>query len=295
MQNWKNITLDLIEYDLEDAFNKISHLEVLSVTIEDRRGITNSNWFDDPTNPSILNYKTHKIVILLEEKQSTNQLVTDIQKILGLHMPPNFNEEIFEDKDWVQYTQSQFKEILISNSLRILPPWEEDASFNGTTIFIEPGSGFGTGSHPTTKLCLKWIEKNLKSNKRVLDFGSGSGILSIFAKKITGNLVSGVEIDKLAIKNANYNNKINGVKIDYILSNNFNFNEKFDIVLSNILANILISLSNNFEKITKNELLLSGILLNQVDQIIREYKPWIQLDLIDQEDGWCLLYGKLKS
>ena len=124
MQNWKNITLDLIEYDLEDAFNKISHLEVLSVTIEDRRGITNSNWFDDPTNPSILNYKTHKIVILLEEKQSTNQLVTDIQKILGLHMPPNFNEEIFEDKDWVQYTQSQFKEILISNSLRILPPWE---------------------------------------------------------------------------------------------------------------------------------------------------------------------------
>jgi len=295
MQNWKNITLDLIEYDLEDAFNKISHLEVLSVTIEDRRGITNSNWFDDPTNPSILNYKTHKIVILLEEKQSTNQLVTDIQKILGLHMPPNFNEEIFEDKDWVQYTQSQFKEILISNSLRILPPWEEDTSFNGTTIFIEPGSGFGTGSHPTTKLCLKWIEKNLKSNKRVLDFGSGSGILSIFAKKITGNLVSGVEIDKLAIKNANYNNKINGVKIDYILSNNFNFNEKFDIVLSNILANILISLSNNFEKITKNELLLSGILLNQVDQIIREYKPWIQLDLIDQEDGWCLLYGKLKS
>jgi len=295
MQNWKNITLDLIEYDLEDAFNKISHLEVLSVTIEDRRDITNSNWFDDPTNPSILNYKTHKIVILLEEKQSTNQLVTDIQKILGLHMPPNFNEEIFEDKDWVQYTQSQFKEILISNSLRILPPWEEDTSFNGTTIFIEPGSGFGTGSHPTTKLCLKWIEKNLKSNKRVLDFGSGSGILSIFAKKITGNLVSGVEIDKLAIKNANYNNKINGVKIDYILSNNFNFNEKFDIVLSNILANILISLSNNFEKITKNELLLSGILLNQVDQIIREYKPWIQLDLIDQEDGWCLLYGKLKS
>ena len=295
MQNWKNITLDLIEYDLEDAFNKISHLEVLSVTIEDRRGITNSNWFDDPTNPSILNYKTHKIVILLEEKQSTNQLVTDIQKILGLHMPPNFNEEIFEDKDWVQYTQSQFKEILISNSLRILPPWEEATSFNGTTIFIEPGSGFGTGSHPTTKLCLKWIEKNLKSNKRVLDFGSGSGILSIFAKKITGNLVSGVEIDKLAIKNANYNNKINGVKIDYILSNNFNFNEKFDIVLSNILANILISLSNNFEKITKNELLLSGILLNQVDQIIREYKPWIQLDLIDQEDGWCLLYGKLKS
>ena len=108
-------------------------------------------------------------------------------------------------------------------------------------------------------------------------------------------MVSGVEIDKLAIKNANYNNKINGVKIDYILSNNFNFNEKFDIVLSNILANILISLSNNFEKITKNELLLSGILLNQVDQIIREYKPWIQLDLIDQEDGWCLLYGKLKS
>ena len=295
MQNWKNITLDLIEYDLEDAFNKISHLEVLSVTIEDRRGITNSNWFDDPTNPSILNYKTHKIVILLEEKQSTNQLVTDIQKILGLHMPPNFNEEIFEDKDWVQYTQSQFKEILISNSLRILPPWEEDTSFNGTTIFIEPGSGFGTGSHPTTKLCLKWIEKNLKSNKRVLDFGSGSGILSIFAKKITGNLVSGVEIDKLAIKNANYNNKINGMNIDYILSNNFNFNEKFDIVLSNILANILISLSNNFEKITKNELLLSGILLNQVDQIIREYKPWIQLDLIDQEDGWCLLYGKLKS
>lgn len=295
MKNWKNITLELLEYNLDDAFNKISHLDVLSVSIKDKRTSKESDWFDDPEKTSTINQETHSIVILIEEEKSTQTLIKNIQQLLNFKEEIYFEEELFEDRDWVKHTQSLFKEISISDSLRILPHWVKKKKFNGTTILIDPGTGFGTGSHATTKLCLRWIEDQLKKNRTVLDFGSGSGILSIAVKKLTNNSINGVEIDELAIKNALHNNSLNDVRINYILSTNFDLNQKFDVVISNILANTLISLSEKFKKVTKDELLLSGILNHQVKNIISKYESWIELKLISEEDGWCLLHGKLKS
>ena len=295
MGNWKNITLHLTKYDLEDAFNKLSYLDVICVTIQDKRKLNDSDWYDDPNNPSKIDTKTHEIVLLIDFTYPTINLLEEIQFILNLKNLPKYKEDIFEDKDWVTFTQSQFKEILISKSLRILPTWVKKTDFKGETIYIEPGSGFGTGTHPTTKLCLRWIEQNLKKNQTVLDFGSGSGILSIAISKITRNKVSGVEIDQLAIDNANYNNKINDLKIEYVLLKDFSQNKKYDTVISNILASVLITLSDNFRLITKKELVLSGILISQKEIVIAKYKDWIDLNLHSENEGWCLLYGKLKS
>ena len=295
MGNWKNITLHLTKYDLEDAFNKLSYLDVICVTIQDKRKLNDSDWYDDPNNPSKIDTKTHEIVLLIDFTYPTINLLEEIQFILNLKNLPKYKEDIFEDKDWVTFTQSQFKEILISKSLRILPTWVKKTDFKGETIYIEPGSGFGTGTHPTTKLCLRWIEQNLKKNQTVLDFGSGSGILSIAISKITRNKISGVEIDQLAIDNANYNNKINDLKIEYVLLKDFSQNKKYDTVISNILASVLITLSDNFRLITKKELVLSGILISQKEIVIAKYKDWIDLNLISENEGWCLLYGKLKS
>ncbi len=295
MSHWKNISLILDNYDLKEAFQTLSYLNVTSVTIQDKRILNESDWFDDPKSPSKISNETHKIILLVDGKVSTNKLISEVKSILGLMQEPFYREEIFEDQDWVTYTQSMFKEIRISNSLRIIPSWVKDKNFQGNTIKIEPGGGFGTGSHPTTKLCLKWIEKKLKRNTRLLDYGSGSGILSIASNKIFNCQVTGVEIDPNAIKNANYNNFLNEVDIKYWLPKDFNLQNKYDIVISNILASILISLSKDFKILTKREILLSGILINQVDTIIEKYKEWIDLKLIDEMKGWCLLHGNLNS
>ena len=295
MSHWKNISLILDNYDLSKAFQILSYLNVISITIQDKRNLNESDWFDDPENPSKISSETHKIILLVDVEVSTNILISEVKSILRLMHEPSYREEIFEDQDWVTYTQSMFKEIRISNSLRIIPSWIKDENYHGNTIKIEPGGGFGTGSHPTTKLCLKWIDKKLKRNINVLDYGSGSGILSIAANKIFNCKVTGVEIDPIAIKNASYNNFLNKVDIKYLLPKNFNPQNKYDIVISNILASTLISLSKDFQNFTKSEILLSGILINQVDSIIDMYKEWINLKLIDEMEGWCLLHGNLKS
>ena len=295
MGNWKNITLHLTDIDLKDAFNKLSYLDIISVTIQDKRTPNDSDWYDDPNNPTNIDNETHQIVLLIDFTYPTINLINEAQFILGLNSLPKYNEDIFEDKDWVKFTQSQFEEILISKSLRVLPPWVKKTDFRGESIYIEPGSGFGTGTHPTTKLCLRWIEKSLKKNQTVLDFGSGSGILSIAVSKITRNEITGVEIDQLAIDNAYHNNKINGLKIKYALYKDFSLNKKYDTVISNILASVLITLSEDFRLITKKELVLSGILTSQKEIVIAKYKDWIDLKLVYESEDWCLLYGKLKS
>ena len=215
MKMWKNITIDFPGADLRYVSDLFSTLDVSSIMIKDKLKEPDSNWFDDPDNPNPLSGDTHVIVLMIHDDQDVDQLMYEIQIILNLENAPDYTEEIFEDKDWVTYTQSQFKEIFISDSLRIVPPWESNSEFSGQSIIIQPGSGFGTGTHPTTQLCLRWLENNLKVNNTVLDYGCGSGVLSIAAKILGAGFVEGVEIDSKAILNAEQNNELNNLMIPY--------------------------------------------------------------------------------
>ena len=161
MKMWKNITLEFPGTDLRYVSDLFSTLDVASIMIKDKLKEPDSNWVDDPDNPNPLTGDTHLIVLMIQENQDVDQLIYEIQIIMNLDNAPDYVEEIFEDKDWVTYTQSQFKEIFISDSLRIVPPWESNSKFSGQSIIIQPGSGFGTGTHPTTQLCLRWLENNL--------------------------------------------------------------------------------------------------------------------------------------
>jgi len=293
MTMWKNITLNLPGLDLNTVSDQLSDLNIASITIKDKRNEMESDWFDDPENPTDLHGDTHNLVLLVSNETNVNQFMSQIRDILNLDYSPDYNEEIFEDKDWVTYTQSQFHEIRISDTLRIVPPWESDSTFSGKSIIIQPGSGFGTGTHPTTQLCLKWIESNIKGGESVLDYGCGSGILSIAAKKLGAEHVEGVEIDPLAIQNARINNELNQTSVPFHHAENFKFDEKFDIVVANILSSILIKLAPTLKKYTKGQLVLSGILENQVGEVIQAYSKWISLSVVKEMDGWVLLDGKL--
>ena len=293
MKMWKNITLDFPGMDLHHISDLLSTLDVASVMIKDKQREADSNWFDDPENPNPLSGATHAVVLMIPGNQDVNQLIHEIQIILNLDRLPDYIEEIFEDRDWVTYTQSQFKEIRISDSFRIVPPWESKSYFDGQSIIIQPGSGFGTGTHPTTQLCLQWLENNLKGNESVLDFGCGSGILSIGAKLLGAGYVEGVENDQLAINNANRNNELNHTSIPFHHSDKFDANQKYDVVIANILSSILIRLATKIGPLIGYKLVLSGILENQEENVIQAYSEWVNLSTQDELDGWALMAGQL--
>ena len=295
MNKWKNITIELPGINLKPVIEYFSAIDnIYSVSIKDKLSVQKSNWFDIPNKEISLEGDTHKIVFLVKDDYKTNKLINLITAFLKLDSLPFFHEELVDDVDWVKYSQSQFKEILISNKFRIVPPWYNQNTFIGKTIIINPGSGFGTGTHPTTILCLRWIEKNIDHFDDVLDYGSGSGILSIASKLYGADSVEGVEIDKQAIKNSKNNNQLNHVSIPYFHEEIFKPNKKYNLIISNILQPTLIKLSKRFKILASKKILLSGVLEHQTDTLINSY-DWIDLKIIDKLSDWTLLLGKLKS
>ena len=293
MKYWKNITIDLPEMNLKDAMDKLLEMNIVSVTILDKREVKKSNWFHDHTKPLSFNHETHQISILIDDKYDTIKLINNIKEKLDLIEIPHYFEKRFKDQDWNKYTQSQFNEIIVSKSLRIIPPWVEKQGFEGNTIIIQPGSGFGTGTHPTTKLCLKWLESKDISGDSLLDFGSGSGVLAITARKLGVSFTEGIEIDLKAIINANHNAMLNGVDIYFHNTEETLKGDSYDNVIANILSDTLINISPKLKKLTSKRLALSGILIDQAEKVIEAYSDWICLKVSEEIDGWVILDGKL--
>ena len=279
--------------NLNDAMDKLLEMNIVSVTILDKREVKDSNWFHDHTKPLAFSHKTHQISILIDNEYETIKLIDSIKIKLDLKKSPYFVEKRFKDQDWNTYTQSQFNEIIVSKSLRIIPPWLNKQGFEGNTIIIQPGSGFGTGTHPTTRLCLKWLERNDISNDSLLDFGSGSGVLAITARKLGASFVEGIEIDAKAIDNANHNAMLNGVDIHFHKTEESLKDDSYDNVVANILSDTIINISPKLKKLTRKRLALSGILIDQAERVIDTYSDWICLKVSEEIDDWVLLNGKL--
>jgi ribosomal protein L11 methyltransferase len=290
---WKNITIDLPEMNLNDAMDKLLEMNIVSVTILDKREVKDSDWFHDHTKPLTYSHKTHQISILIDDEYETIKLINNIRRKLDLKQSPYFVEKRFKDQDWNTYTQSQFNEIIVSKSLRIIPPWLNKQGFEGNTIIIQPGSGFGTGTHPTTRLCLKWLERNDIGSNSLLDFGSGSGVLAITAKKLGASFAEGIEIDPKAIDNANHNAMLNGVDIHFHKTEESLKDDRYDNVVANILSDTIINISPKLKNLTRKRLALSGILIDQVERVIDTYSDWICLKVSEEIDDWVLLNGKL--
>ena len=295
MPAWKNITLDIPKGDLNSISEKISEIKrVLSITITDKIDEPNSKWFDEDGKQKSLLGETHLIKLLTSASINSDLLNDDIRKKLEDETINILEEEIFEDRDWIQYSKNQFKEINITDTLRILPPWITNKNNNGISIIIEPGSGFGTGSHSTTQLCLKWIEKNISSDSNFLDYGCGSGILSIAANKFGCKQVIGIDNDYQALINAHKNKKLNAANVKFLKSEDFNPKIKFDIVVANILLNSIIKLRKKLIQNLKpgGDIVLSGILKKQHVDIVKCFEKDILIYDILQDDEWLLIHGK---
>jgi ribosomal protein L11 methyltransferase len=209
--------------------------------------------------------------------------------------PPEFELDLLEDEDWVQKNRQQFQPIRISDRVWIVPTWHQAPVKSAINIALDPGPAFGTGSHPTTRLCLKWLEANLLASQSpiVLDYGTGSGILAIAAMKLGAAEAHGVDIDPGAVEAARYNAAQNDVIVHFADVESAT-DVLADILVANILANPLRVLAPLLAAHTRpgGSLVLAGILDAQADEIVLIYREWFDLSVWKSEEGWSCVAGR---
>jgi len=211
----------------------------------------------------------------------------------GIEAPNAASIDRLEDADWVALTQRQFDPIRAGVRLWIVPTWHVPPEPAAVNVVLDPGAAFGTGSHPTTRLCLAWLERHVRPGDAVLDYGCGSGILGIAALKLGAGSATGVDVDPLALEAARYNSKRNGVDLDARDANGALPGDA-DITVANILANPLRMLAPLLASHTRpgGLLALSGILEEQAQAVIDAYAAWMRLAVADTDGGWVLLAGR---
>jgi ribosomal protein L11 methyltransferase len=219
----------------------------------------------------------------------------------GLPGVPRYTVARVADDDWVRRTQSQFAPLKIADRLWIVPSWHEPPEADAIAIRLDPGLAFGTGSHPTTRLALRFLARSLRDSprgaaRRVLDYGCGSGILAIAAAKLGATEVDAVDVDPQAIAAATRNALANNVKLRACAPESLPPGE-YDVVVANILANPLIVLAPLLVARTRprGRLALSGILAAQAAEVIAAYTARVPLTVTEEEDGWVLLEGERRA
>ena len=208
------------------------------------------------------------------------------------------------EQDWVRFSQVQFTPIQISSRLWIVPSWHQIPDPAAVSLILDPGLAFGTGSHPTTQLCLAWLDENLRGGEDVLDYGCGSGILAIAALKLGAGHAVGIDIDPQAVVASRDNalrNQLDQMKAEFYTAHSapqaaVATAAWADVVVANILANPLIVLAPLLMSMTRKGgcIALSGILRDQAEEVERIYRQWFEMRIAGEREGWVLLTGTRK-
>ncbi|MDD2880163.1 MAG: 50S ribosomal protein L11 methyltransferase [Rhodoferax sp.] len=284
---------------VEALSDALDALDALSVSVEDADAQTDAEQalFGEPGMPPPKEgWQRSRVLALFDTREQAQDALELLQaqaffegcEVLGIQNVP--------EQDWVRLTQSQFTPVDITPEFWIVPTWHEPPAQARTVIRLDPGLAFGTGTHPTTRMCLRWIARQGQADAdqktgltRVLDYGCGSGILAIGAAKFGGNDVDAVDIDPAAVESTVLNAQANHVAVkagqpDIVTG-------VYQAVLANILATPLKVLAPLlWSRVAPGgSLVLAGILARQTDELIEAYAPYCTLRVADTEDGWILM------
>jgi len=237
----------------------------------------------------------HNLVsALFDSDKDVSAILLDAIANIGLKQLPEHRIETLADNDWVRLTQSQFEPIPVSPRLWIVPTWHTPSDPSAINIVLDPGLAFGTGSHPTTRLCLRWLNTNLQGGESVLDYGCGSGILAIAALKLGAARATGVDVDLQAVNASRDNAIANQIENARFFLPDDAPQSSYDLVVANILTNPLRMLAPLLANATRpgGQIVLSGILEEQAQEVINIYQQWFGLNAPIFEDGWSCLSGR---
>ena len=290
---YQQITIAVNDHLAERLADALMEHGALSAAIEDAYAGTENEQaiFGEPGMPAEQIWQQSKVIALFGEHDEAAAIVKAAAQESGLK-DLSYDSETLEDQDWVRLTQSQFDPIQISERLWITPSWHKAPAGNAVNLQLDPGLAFSTGSHPTTRLCLKWLDTQLKGGESVLDYGCGSGILTIAALKLGAGSAVGVDIDEQAIRASNDNAAQNDVQAHFYLPDGLPQGQ-FDVVVANILANPLRMLGEMLAARTKQggRIVLSGLLAEQSEELGEIYSQWFDIEPAETEEGWARLSG----
>lgn len=291
---WQNVSFFTDAATAEPLCDALMEIGALSASIEDADAGTPDEQpqFGEPGSVNTPGWAHSRVLALFEPDADVAAMLAEASTAAGLAAVPAFSVEVLEEQNWVQLTQSQFDPIRVSERLWIVPSWHESPDPAAINLVLDPGMAFGTGSHPTTRLCLEWLEGNVTPGASLLDYGCGSGILAIAAARLGAGEVSGVDIDPLAVEAAKANAERNAVSARFADSAEALAGE-YDLVVANILSNPLRVLAPAICAHVRSggRLALSGILREQADEIIAIYAPWVALRVADVREDWVCLSG----
>lgn len=292
---WLNLVVDSDAEHAEALSEALLGLGALSVDLLDAdAGMPDEQAiFGEPGESPPGMWQHNRVSALFERDKDVAAILHKASADIGLKQPPKHHIETLDDKDWVRLTQSQFEPIRISSRLWIVPTWHTPGDPNAINIVLDPGMAFGTGSHPTTRLCLRWLDNNLQGGESMLDYGCGSGILSIAAIKLGAARAAGVDVDLQAVIASRDNAVANKVENARFYMPDDAPRSSYDLVVANILTNPLRILAPVLAKATRTggQIVLSGILEEQAQDVMNIYQQWFDLNAPIFEAGWSCLSG----
>ena len=280
------------ETAIEDLSEALDALDALSVSVEDADALTPAEQalFGEPGMPPPKEgWQRSRVVALFQEESAAREAAVLLQAQDFFSGCQVIGVQPVADQDWVRLTQSQFDPVEITPTFWIVPSWHEPPSVARQVIRLDPGLAFGTGTHPTTRMCLRWTANRGAQGLRVLDYGCGSGILAIGAAKFGATSIDAVDIDPAAVEATRLNAVANHVALNAGLPEAAQ--GEYDLVLANILATPLKVLAPLLCAHVRSggHLVLAGILERQADELREAYAPWLSLSVSDREDGWILM------
>ena len=293
---WLSLIVDTDAKHAEALSDALLESGALSVDLLDADADTPDEQaiFGEPGEPTPGVWAHNRVSALFDASQDITAHLQTAAASIGLAPLPKYRIETLADNDWVRHTQSQFHPICISPRLWIVPTWCTPADPNAINIILDPGLAFGTGSHATTRLCLRWLDSNLQGGETVLDYGCGSGILAIAALKLGAARAVGIDVDSQAVMASQGNANVNQVENVSFYSPDVAPQASYDLVVANILTNPLRMLAPLLANATRpgGQIVLSGILKEQAQEVMDIYQLWFDLNAPIFEDDWACLTGR---
>ncbi len=294
---WSEILFTVAGEDVERWTDALLEAGALSVEAEDADADSPDEQalFGEPGEPApAAAWARTRLRVLVEADTDSAALMAEVAQANGLQCP-SFNSTAIADQDWVRLTQSQFEPIPVGKRLVIVPSWHLEAErarvADAELIMLDPGLAFGTGSHPTTRMCLEWLDARITPGQSVIDYGCGSGILAIAAARLGAGTVTAIDIDPQALTSTRDNAQANDVSVQVMAAESA-MPEAADIVVANILANPLRLLAPLLTSLVRpgGSLVLAGLLERQADELCALY-PDVALEVFARREGWACLAG----
>jgi len=291
--SWLQVSFELAVPDPEAVADALLEAGAVSVDLADAEAgtITEQPLYGEP-GADMAKWPRQHLQALFPEGADAGRAVAAVFDALGMRVP-DIALEAVQEQDWVRATQQQFGPLRISERLWIVPSWSQPPDPHALNLRLDPGLAFGTGSHPTTAQCLRWLESTLPAGASVIDYGCGSGVLAIAARKLGAGRVVAVDIDPSALTATRDNAALNGVDIEIADTDAVDAGP-YDVVMANILSNPLKVLAPLLSSLARMDgaLVLAGVLTSQAQDVAQAYRPWFDLEATFETDGWTCLSGR---